>query len=83
MSQKFVYKVLKEMSGKATSVELKNYIRNKHPQKSNIAVYASNRLNSLVEKGILVRHDNVYEIIEEEPSWNYKYDRTYFGKKEK
>ena len=63
MSQKLVYNVLKKLGGKASSIEIREYIRDNVPN-TKVHLYCTHRLQTLVKKGILTKEDKYYKIID-------------------
>lgn len=61
MSQREVFKVLKELGGRATTKEIKETIRSKFPD-TTLYLYVTNRLKKLERKGFVRRviKDDVY-----------------------
>ncbi len=64
MSQEDVYKILKELGGKATSKQISELARKKFPDRT-LYQYVGNRLQKLRTKKVIRYHEGLWEIIED------------------
>lgn len=64
MSQEDVYKILKELGGKATSKQISELARKKFPDQT-LYQYVGNRLQKLRTKKVIRYHEGLWEIIED------------------
>lgn len=64
MSQRDVYEILKELGGKATTKEIREFAKKKYPNCS-LHTYVSTRLSALEKHGCIKKEKDIWLIIDE------------------
>ena len=78
MSQMKIYNIIKELGGKASSIEIREVALKKYPKKT-LHKYILNRLYLLRRNGIIKQiQDGTWVIVEKNPKWETRHKVTKF-----